>query len=1130
MMETILEKKDLEKTFHFLDSEKIPLVKIENKNGLAFHFHPNGNLFCIKKGDLLINQSLGCPLAGSLTRLYLRDLKGGQSSLLNQSPGAVEFARTENGVEWSGNFKEVEFVCSLHLSETENFWKWAIEVKNVSSKQAELDLFLAQDFGLAHQGAVRTNEAYTSHYLDHFALEDSDLGWLVCSRQTQAQGEGSFPWALTGCLEGASSYCTDGRDFYGNEFRMDRKPMALEQESLTNRVLQYEMAMAGIQNKPVLLAPDQKEQFHFFTYFVEDHDQPSSSKDLHYVGEVKKIIKDFVPASVVGRVDFAKNAYQTSEFLNGMELTDSEVRDLYPLDWKQEERNNQGLLSFFYRDSRHIVLPRKEVSVDRPHANMLATFGEEMMPNESAMCSTNYIYGLFNAQITCGTKRPPAMLSFVRNPYDILPSSGQRIFVQSKGGWHLLGMPSLYECGLNHSTWLYKFEDGIIEVKSYAKMKEASVYMKILCHGEPRAFAISHQVAFGGNEMDACGTISLNQDQICFQEKGRNHPDYFLKVYHPDKVARISDATWFGDKNSNYPFLVIETESVESFEMGFSGEAFKSDEAPESSEICQSSVNSFYQKNLLNFEITHQDKSVDKFNEIMPWYLHNALIHFISPHGIEQYKGGAWGVRDVSQGSVELLLATGQQALVKEVLKIVFSRQLLNRRDWPQWFSPGNVKFLQLHSHGDVVVWPLKALSDYIIATGDLEFLQEKVPYLEDELLELTEEKFTIAHHCKSVVDEIVDRFVGDTHLISYGEGDWNDSLQPANKTLKKRLVSSWTVELVYQTFSSFQEVCKKSGDENQALELDELCGKIKRDFNHYLIQENVVSGFSLFDESFTDCEPMLHPKDTKTGIHYRLLPMTRGMISEIFDPKQAEHHLNLIEEHLLFPDGAHLMNKPPKYQGGVETYFKRAESACNFGREIGLQYVHAHIRYAEAMAKLGKPDELLTALYTINPINIKEAVKNAELRQANLYFSSSDGDFANRYESYEKFDELKTGERSVKGGWRLYSSGPGLYINQVITRLLGIRWSWDHFILDPVIPKSLDGLNMSINFCAYPTQFVYKVESKGFSPSKVLVNGAPVKEFSLDANPYRSGGAKIPKDKFLSYFKNEDNLVEVIL
>ena len=54
--------------------------------------------------------------------------------------------------------------------------------------------------------------------------------------------------------------------------------------------------------------------------------------------------------------------------------------------------------------------------------------------------------------------------------------------------------------------------------------------------------------------------------------------------------------------------------------------------------------------------------------------------------------------------------------------------------------------------------------------------------------------------------------------------------------------------------------------------------------------------------------------------------------------------------------------------------------------------YVHAHIRYLEAMAKIGEADRLYHGLKVINPILIQENVNNAITRQSNMYFSSSDG------------------------------------------------------------------------------------------------------------------------------------------
>ena len=121
---------------------------------------------------------------------------------------------------------------------------------------------------------------------------------------------------------------------------------------------------------------------------------------------------------------------------------------------------------------------------------------------------------------------------------------------------------------------------------------------------------------------------------------------------------------------------------------------------------------------------------------------------------------------------------------------------------------------------------------------------------------------------------------------------------------------------------------------------------------------------------------------------------MKRGILSRLFTPEQVAHHLKIIRAHLLFPDGARLMDRPVTYRGGPERIFRRAESAANFGREIGLMYTHAHLRYAEAMATLGEAEALWDALLKVNPIAVTEVLGQASLRQRNAYFSSSDAAF----------------------------------------------------------------------------------------------------------------------------------------
>lgn len=193
---------------------------------------------------------------------------------------------------------------------------------------------------------------------------------------------------------------------------------------------------------------------------------------------------------------------------------------------------------------------------------------------------------------------------------------------------------------------------------------------------------------------------------------------------------------------------------------------------------------------------------------------------------------------------------------------------------------------------------------------------------------------------------------------------------------MKKSLVSAWTQALAYQTFRSLADAIRPV-DAALGAELDMLAVTVKDAFEHLLIKDGVIAGFVEYKDS---CEYLLHPCDKRTGIHYRLLPMTRSIISELVDSKQAGKNIALITEHLKCPDGVRLMDKPANYDGSVSTLFKRAEQAVNVGREICLQYTH--IRYLESMAKSENGEEAWNSLFTVNPILIWKSVPNARIRQ----------------------------------------------------------------------------------------------------------------------------------------------------
>jgi 1,2-beta-oligoglucan phosphorylase len=300
------------------------------------------------------------------------------------------------------------------------------------------------------------------------------------------------------------------------------------------------------------------------------------------------------------------------------------------------------------------------------------------------------------------------------------------------------------------------------------------------------------------------------------------------------------------------------------------------------------------------------------------------------------------------------------------------------------------------------------------------------------------------------------ERFIPGTHLIRYGEGDWNDSLQPADPRMRDWMVSSWTVALLFQQLGRYAEILARAGRSGDANQLRELAGVMREDFNRYLIRDDTVAGYALFDPDRDEPELLLHPSDTRTGLAYSLLPMNRGIIAGLFTADQARHHLRLIRDHLLFPDGVRLMDRPVAYRGGLEQVFRRAESSAFFGREIGLMYVHAHLRYGEAMAVLGEADALWEALQVANPIAVTERLAHASPRQRNAYFSSSDAAFFDRYQASAEWPRVKAGDVAVDGGWRIYSSGPGLYTNLLLCHALGVRRRFGERVVQPVLPRSL--------------------------------------------------------------------------
>jgi len=1115
------------------------MMTLKNSPGLSIEFLANGSVKSIEADPIRISLKAASPFSRPGTNLYLRKRNHSFAFAALLGPESNSRFKVVNDAFISkGNWACLDYTCVLQLSENSLSWRWSVEIKNLSDGPVELDLIYVQDAGLKPINAGLINEYYVAQYLERRILEDKVFGAVACCRQNMKESTG-HPWFMLACKNAAAAGSVDGMQFYGRTYRETGVPEALLADKLGGDYA-GESSVFALQEQPFRLAAGGVHHSVFVGICLPDHPQATSKDDLNRLpGLFLEWNSEPSFQHANDLVTPARNLFNTTPFLPVDDLSDDELNRFFDRERRHCEVEEGRLLSFFCANNNHVVLRAKEAMTDRPHGHIMQARAG-CVPDESIVSTTAFAFGVFNSHLAQGNTNFNVLLSVCTSQFNLAPEAGQRIFVEMDGRRYLLGVPSAFEMGLNHCRWIYKHGDHCFQVRSWTSKTapQANLDFKVIS-GNKVKLLVTHD--FDG----------LNGWTVCPGNKPGEYlakpgSDSMIAGKFPEARFRIlvngagSDYRACGDEalyshhdGQRSRLFIFDVSETANFCMSFIGEVCSAADAVAFEDTdrqwlsdCQEARSAW--KNLsLNLRLQGAQPDIAAIREILPWYGVNALTHFLTPYGLEQFSGAAWGTRDVSQGPLDLLLTLGKYAEARRVLCIMFSNQNPDG-GWPQWWMFDRYSNIRADdSHGDIFYWCLIALSNYVRITGDLTILDEVVPYYQKKGA-APAERAPLNEHVDRLIKMIVDSFVPGTALVPFGGGDWNDSLQPVSKDLAQRMISSWTVEMNYQAFAQYQSVYEQAGNTRKAGELKAICEKIKADFNKYLVKDGVVAGYGLV-EADRSISVLLHPSDTKTGIRYSLLPMNRGIISGIFTDEQARHHQELIEQHLKGPDGARLMDCPLKYTGGIQTIFQRAESSTFFGREIGLMYVHEHIRYAEALALTGRADAFLKALRQAIPVGYREIVPCGDIRQSNCYYSSSDVIFRNRYEADERYDEIQTGKITLRGGWRVYSSGPGIYIGLIFSRLLGVRIESGKIILDPVMPHSLDGLSASMNFLEHPVTFKYTVREGNFGPKTVSINGKAV-PFRYEGNKYRKGGAVISTGQFRAMLDRQQNVVEVRL
>ncbi len=996
-------------------------------------------------GDLSVIQYPGSDLEAGPHQIWLRH-RGADGAhralgLLGPASGGIVAVRDEAVVACGADADVVW--CLWWDQPADGLFGWTLRVTNDGPDTVHLDAVCTLDVALTPWDALRRNEFYVSQYLDLTPLDDGDSTILAVRQNMPGT---TTPWLALSCTHPVAGWCTDALQLAGT---VPGTGLDLTADLPSTR-LQHEHTLAGLQSEALVLAPGESATVGFRVLVVADHPAASGPEDVEMIrAGVAGAPWSKDPPTLDDGAPVAPTLFSPPSWLHGEHLDTSEFLELAGTPATHVENDPYGRPWAYNAGPEHVVSGAKEKAVLRPHGHILLA-PEGPSPHDVVCAATVWMTGQVASQLTRGHADAEPLLSVRRSYLGLTLAEGARLFADDGCGWRLLGVPSAWGVAADSARWWWRWQDRTIMARTTITTGELIIEAQV--DGNPLCLMLAARTD---------GVLGAPEEE-------------FVNPH-------LNDARWL-TRSSEGGTIELR------LSLGVSGDAAPEDEL------------------LAATPLLAGPPGVERLAGFLPWLAQDALIHYQVPRGLEQFTGGAWGTRDVCQGPVGLMVAAGRLDLVREVLIVVFGAQQDNG-DWPQWFeylperrAPGHRE-----SHGDIVYWPLLALAEYLEMSGDVDILDERVPWVgQDALLDPA----PIREHVLAAVEHLAQHRAHDHRLPAYGHGDWNDSLQPAEPELARWMTSTWNAELEIKALSTLATALVEAEPELSA-RLDAMAEGTHDALRGHLLVEDELAGYAILDGS--GAELLVHPRDRRTGLTHGSLQMIHALADELLSPEEARTHVALIDEHLAGPTGIHLFNAPVAYHGGELHMFVRAEAASFWGREIGLMYTHAHVRWVEALLRLGEADRAWEALQLIIPTGLAAAVPGAGTQQSNCYYSSVDARFTDRWDAQNRATRMFDPQFAFDGGWRVYSSGPGLVLRLVVESLLGLRWGADGVVVDPVLPVVLDGLRATVVLDGVEVRALFSVANRGHGVTSVRVNGVAVPTIPSPRR-YRSGGVLIQR------------------
>ncbi|MDP2832752.1 MAG: hypothetical protein Q8Q28_05545 [Pseudomonadota bacterium] len=411
---------------------------------------------------------------------------------------------------------------------------------------------------------------------------------------------------------------------------------------------------------------------------------------------------------------------------------------------------------------------------------------------------------------------------------------------------------------------------------------------------------------------------------------------------------------------------------------------------------------------------------------------------------------GAFGFRDQLQ-DVLALMSIDPAITRSQILNA--AKHQFEEGDVMHWWHPPSGRGVRTRFSDDLM-WLPYVTALYIENTGDLQILEENIPFCRAPLLSdgederygeypQTEQSFSLLDHCQRAIER--GSTFGAHGLPLMGTGDWNDGMNRVGVGGKGESV--WLGFFLYEVLRQFEALARRHDDPAFA----DFCATQGMHLRDNL-ERHAWDGAWYRRAWFDDGTPLGSAGNVECQIDSisQSWAVLSGVGLGVNNSERVRMAMQAVDERLVRREHNLIqLLDPPFDQTDLDPgYIKGYVPGV---RENGGQYTHAAIWAAMAFAALGDSRRAWEITTLINPANHAKSQDAIATYKVEPYVMAA--------------DVYAVAPHTGRGGWTWYTGSAGWMYRLIVESLLGLRLEVDRLHVAPCLPAHWPGFRVHYRY-----------------------------------------------------------------